>query len=261
MQVWLLVSECLSKVDNAQTDIVYLLFFLSYCKVGKGYPISCLSSSQKSILDIFSDMGLLYLHEAKESTFFPTTIAVNMLEQSASVSESIRRGVNTVSITVIVETNFQVVAYVDSSLHIAMLRLFVDARTMIRLPNMVMGNITRDSAKSAFKLGISAQQIIEFLTNHAHPLTAARLPVIPENVSDQLKLWQAEKKRYACQPAVIVDVKDFAQGSYLSIVYNKLVDYAKDIEALIWTNSDLKEFAVKPDSLVHMKAFAARIDE
>jgi hypothetical protein len=49
---------------------------------------------------------------------------------------------NSMSLTIIVETNFQVVAYVNSNLHLAMLSLFVDTRTMIRLPNMVSSAIS-----------------------------------------------------------------------------------------------------------------------
>jgi hypothetical protein len=85
---------------------------------------------------------------------------------------------------VIVETNSQVVAYVSSDLHLAMLRLFVDIT--VRMPNMAMGRVTRERAKAAYRIGIRAEQIIDFLASHAHPIVSNRtdgLPVIPENVS------------------------------------------------------------------------------
>jgi transcription initiation factor TFIIH subunit 4 len=124
----------------------------------------------------------------------------------------------------------------------------------------VLGNITRDSAKAAFRLGISAQQIIGFLTTHAHALPAKNNPVIPENVSDQLKLWQAEKKRYTCQDAVVVDVHDIAQGAYLVKLFDQLVGYARDIRVLVWANSNLKQFGVTPGGFAHVQAYAETLD-
>jgi transcription initiation factor TFIIH subunit 4 len=56
-----------------------------------------------------------------------------------------------------VETNFKVYAYTNSSLHVAMLSVFVDIVT--RLPNIAIGFITRESLRSALIHGISAQQV------------------------------------------------------------------------------------------------------
>ena len=123
-----------------------------------------------------------------------------------------------------------------------------------------MGNITRDSAKAAFRLGISAKQIIGFLTTHAHPIPAQTVPVIPENVSDQLKLWQAEKKRFVCQPALVIDLHDVAQGSYLVSLFDKLVGYARDMGVLVWANTQLREFGVTPEGFARVQAYAATLD-
>jgi transcription initiation factor TFIIH subunit 4 len=46
----------------------------------------------------------------------------------------------------------------------AMLSLIV--HVTIRLPNAVIGVITRSSVKAAFKTGISATQIVTFLVMH-----------------------------------------------------------------------------------------------
>jgi transcription initiation factor TFIIH subunit 4 len=127
-------------------------------------------------------------------------------------------------------------------------------------PFQLLGNITRDSAKAAFRLGISAHQIIGFLTTHAHPIAAKSHPIIPENVTDQLKLWQAEKKRYTCQAAVVVDVRDVAEGSYLVTLYDQLVRYAADMRVLVWTNAQQREFGVTPEGFSHVQAYAETLD-
>ena len=52
-------------------------------------------------------------------------------------------------------------------LRIAILNLFVTLKS--RLPNLVVGQLTRESVKSALNKGITANQVITYLTHHAHP--------------------------------------------------------------------------------------------
>lgn len=58
-------------------------------------------------------------------------------------------------------------AYTDSELYRAILRLFM--REDYAFPNLVVGQLTRDSLKDAFKKKITARQIMTFLESHAHP--------------------------------------------------------------------------------------------
>ena len=68
---------------------------------------------------------------------------------------------------ILIETNFKVYAYTSSPLQIAILSLFISMQT--RFPNMVVGSLTRDSVREALTRGISAEQIVFYLTSHAHP--------------------------------------------------------------------------------------------
>lgn len=67
-----------------------------------------------------------------------------------------------------VESNFKVYAYTDSLLYRAILRLFM--REDYRFPNMLVGMLTRESLKEAFKKKITTQQIMNFLEAHSHPI-------------------------------------------------------------------------------------------
>ena len=163
-QVWLFVLECLKKTVSSQVDILYMIFMLSFCQAGTGYAISLLSPPQQLLLTDLCDMGLVYIPHREEtrdsssdssssgssSLFYPTHISINMLYIPSPGGASTPSGgsgsggrvlrnnaMNSMSLTIIVETNFQVVAYVSSNLHMAMLSLFVDTRSMIRLSNMV----------------------------------------------------------------------------------------------------------------------------
>jgi transcription initiation factor TFIIH subunit 4 len=151
-QVWFFVLESLKGAGAAkssdQVDILFLIFMLSFCRVGEGYPLRMLSTTQRMLLNDLCDMGLVCIPGS--TLFFPTHIAINMLHIAPDFSSGNAVGskiirdnaLNSMSLTIIVETNFQVVAYVNSNLHLAMLSLFVDTRTMIRLPNMVSSAIS-----------------------------------------------------------------------------------------------------------------------
>jgi transcription initiation factor TFIIH subunit 4 len=99
-------------------------------------------------------------------------------------------------LAIVVQTNFQVVCYTRSKLHISTLGLFCDVTTFRKLPNVIFFHITRDSIRSAFRLGVLADQILRFLHVHAHPmLRNGDQPSVPSNVTDQILLWDKERHR------------------------------------------------------------------
>ena len=57
----------------------------------------------------------------------------------------------------IIETNYKVYAYTNNALQISVLNLFVNLKS--RFPNLVTGQITRDSIKKALDRGIKAEQV------------------------------------------------------------------------------------------------------
>lgn len=79
----------------------------------------------------------------------------------------------------------KVVAYTRSKLHFAMLSLFLELRA--RLPNVIIGAITRESMRRALATGIKGRQVLDFLKWHAHPIVRRRSPVVPENIADQVR--------------------------------------------------------------------------
>ena len=72
----------------------------------------------------------------------------------------------------------QVYAYTSSPLQAAILRLFV--RCECTLPNLFVGTLTRESVTNALGSGLSADAIVEYLRQHAHPHAARRHPIVPE---------------------------------------------------------------------------------
>lgn len=164
----------------------------------------------------FARFGLLFVcRVAGKTAFYPTRVAVNLASNSSrgggsggevrQTSASAARALDAAisapipsrnHLAVIVQTNFQVCAYTRSRLHIATLGLFCDVSSYKMLPNVVFFHLTRDSVRGAFRLGVTAEQILRFLQVHAHPmLRSGGNPLVPHNVCDQILLWNRERER------------------------------------------------------------------
>ncbi len=241
-QVWDFVLQAVRYAENLD-DALALLFMLSYCRFGQGYRLDALTKTQRQLVFEFSQLGVVCMPSPKTAShFFPSRIAIDMIfgaqpSTAADHSDSAHR------MTLIVETNNQVVAYVSSELHLALLKLFVDVS--IRMPNMAIGRITREKSKQAFRAGINAAQIVDFLTIHAHSTVRNRRPVIPENVTDQLTLWEAESFRIQAQEAIVVDLNDIP-GTGVE-TFEALVENLRAVNVLIWHKKETLVLAVVPE--------------
>jgi transcription initiation factor TFIIH subunit 4 len=62
-----------------------------------------------------------------------------------------------------VETNFRLYAFTNIDIEILILSFFVEME--VRMPNFVVGYITRNSVRNALKSGLTVVQIQDFLQN------------------------------------------------------------------------------------------------
>lgn len=186
VQIWQLIHQYLTKFlssqanqDEIRSDILLFLFALPHTSPGTGYPCSLLSPTELSTMRHFVGFGLI-LHHAESNTFYPTSVACSLLSgtvlassspdssplRSPSALLSLRAALSRPSVAgsphlaIVAQTNFSVVAYTSSRLHVAMLGLFCDAESMVRMPNMLVCMMSRDSVKHAIEVyGISAKQV------------------------------------------------------------------------------------------------------
>ena len=128
---------------------------------------------------------------------------------------------------VVVETNFRVYAYTTSPSRRAALSLFASIERV--LPNLVVAAVTRSSCLSALDAGVSAEQIVAHLREHASPRVAHRVPVVPENVADQIRLWEASRRRVRSARAATL-YSDFSSGRE----FEAAVGAAVAAGALLW---------------------------
>ena len=249
---------------------------LSYCEYGggKGYLLDAVSPTQQQLLYEFSYLGIIYLPSITSKYFYPTRAAVNMImhnnKRALMMSDQVLATNADTKMTIITETNSQVIAYVTNELHFHMLQLFVDVQC--RLPGMAVGRLTREKARSAFNMGISAAQIIEFLLMHSHPVVSQKKKstfltiqqassntsaagntnpiLIPENIIDQLVLWENETHRLRTEEVIVIDMNEAIASIHtdqhvLHIdMYNKLIRYVKQMDLAEWYHADKYIFAV-----------------
>ncbi|KAF0755421.1 hypothetical protein AaE_004974 [Aphanomyces astaci] len=150
-QTWIFVLEYMKDIDRkgilSAEEMLQFLFQMSYCRMNEYYAVADLTRHQQQLLGDLVELGLLYRRGAKATRFYTTSLAVNlifggMLGQTRS-SITMSQGLDHLHrpsksphlppptaadahLLIVVETNFKVYAYTQSSLHIAMLSVFVD---------------------------------------------------------------------------------------------------------------------------------------
>ena len=102
-------------------------------------------------------------------------------------------------------------------------------------------------------MGIKARQIIDFLVSHSHSLVRGKRQVIPDNVIDQLNIWEREKKRIKSKEVVMMSLEALSERPNFDAVFAAVIDCANEQlpNGCIWYNKSAKLIAVNPR--VHSK--------
>ncbi|XP_076912850.1 general transcription and DNA repair factor IIH subunit TFB2-like [Bidens hawaiensis] len=224
-------------VDSA--DLISFLLTLSFHVTGEAYNVNTLDDIQRTTVKDLADLGLIKLQQVGV-WFISTKLATN-LSISLSDASSRKQGY------VVVETNFRLYAYSTSKLHCEILRLF--ARVEYQLPNLIVGSIRKENLHKAFQNGITADQIVSFLQQNARPRVAEKVPSVPENVTDQIRLWESDLNRVEMTPAHFFD--DFPSRD----VFEAACDFAREFSSLLWEDSKKMRLVVKTEIYGHMKDF------
>ncbi|KAI9471267.1 RNA polymerase II transcription factor B 52 kDa subunit [Coemansia sp. RSA 989] len=241
-QVWTVLLQYLKLEEMQNTDVVEVLNFLFQLvslQLGRAYSTEALTRSQRKMLGELRDFGLIFQDNPKR--FYPTHLITSLTSSGMSndsVSDAVQSELTKSSQHgyIILETNCRVYAYTDSPLQIAILNLFV--HLVSRFTNLVTGAVTRDSVRRALAHGITADQIITFLTSNAHPQMQGKTPVLPVTVTDQIRLWEQERNRL--KPTSAFFYKGFPQRQN----FERVLRCAQDMGVLLWANSEKLQMAV-----------------
>lgn len=260
--LWLEASETNKAAGLETVDMLSFLFVLASLELGRAYDTNALTEQRKNMLPSLLDFGLIYIPQHKRSMFFPTRLATTLTSGGSSlrtISEGVAAATAAATTTaggsssqpgsgsgggggplgpsadqkgsVIVETNYRIYAYTQSTLQIAVLALF--CKLNMRFPDMVAGRVTRTSIHQAINFGISADQIISYLAAHAHEqmhrsAALANKPILPPTVVDQIRLWQLENERMKTTGGFLF--RDFED-------HKEFLDtarFAEEIGVLVW---------------------------
>ena len=262
-QVWhilILYVENAEAIGMDSVEVLSFLFLLSSLELGQSYEKQHLTPTQLRTLADLTDFGIVYQHSpASESTrFYPTRLATTLTSDSMALGSPIS-GTFAPSGTsatdqqgagfIIIETNYRLYAYTSSPLQISLIALFTTLK--FRFPNLVTGKLTRQSIRRAVEMGITADQIISYLTTHAHPQMrrfhatkstsnkAGDSPsVLPPTVVDQIRLWQLERDRIKATTGFLF--KDFSTLAE----FEAPCRYAEEIGVLVWKSERRRMFFV-----------------
>eukprot|EP01117_Protostelium_nocturnum_P003334 TRINITY_DN14309_c0_g1_i1.p1 TRINITY_DN14309_c0_g1~~TRINITY_DN14309_c0_g1_i1.p1 ORF type:complete len:464 (+),score=118.73 TRINITY_DN14309_c0_g1_i1:257-1648(+) len=235
-QIWSLLLAYLQGLQNKQ-EALSLLFRLSFLKVGREYSTSELSPYQQEILQDLKEFGIIYFQKKRKDAFYPTRLAITLSSsQSAQNNQNTKTHVSSSNGYIIIEQNYRLYAYTDSPLQISILEQFCKMR--YQLPNMIMGVISRESVRKALRSGITANQIIGYLRQHAHPEMQKNFPVVPETVSDQIRLWEGERNRVQYSEGTLYEA--FPNTS----AFQRTVNYSKDIGVYLWSHIEKERLMV-----------------
>lgn len=227
-QVWFFVLEYLNWVQENGLNLVSILRFIfeiSFTPPGKDLPMEGRSDDVMKCLLHFREMGLLFLRKRKSRRFYPTPLATNLVNgaNKAAMGDP-KNGF------IIAETNYRVYAYTDSELQFRILSLFCEM--LYRFPNLCVMQITRESIQTAVVNGITSEQILHYIRANAHPDMLKNDPIVAPTLADQVTLWAMERDRLVFRDGVLYN--QFLTQKDFEVLKN----YAKDLGALVWENSD-----------------------
>jgi transcription initiation factor TFIIH subunit 4 len=222
-QLWRLLREYIATAERqSSAELASVISFL--LQLGfqgqRSMRAGALPPLERGIAAHMAQLGLLRAFRAGGEVWLcPTRLAVTMAGGAGASAGAAADGF------VVTETNFRLYAYTASPVRQAILRLFV--RCDVLLPNLFVGTITRESVTAALDSGVGAEQVVAYLRQHAHPRVAARVPVVPGVVADQIRLWQRELQRLAAAPGVLYKAWESAE------LYAAAADFAQSIGATL----------------------------
>lgn len=248
-QLWEILVAYMDSVDERKlnrNEVLIFVFRLSFMKLGQGYSVHRLSTDQRIVLQDLEKFGFIWQAAETSSRYYPTSLALAL--SAAPDQDPQRQGGY-----VIAEKSFKVYAYTSSAFQRALLGLFCILHFI--LPNMVVGIITRESVNRAFRIGITAKEIVNYLEQSAHPAMreeakkVGSLVFVPENVSHQIELWEGEIYRHTEEPASLCEMfKSSAE-------YVQVRDFLAERKLLLWNSDEKLMLVLREAGLALLKEF------
>lgn len=228
-QMWLLLIygiELIAATEAEKETYLLALAEISHKKAGTCYK----TSLSKKILHFFSQVGLVDIVQDN---------LVLLRYDSRTLFESDIAEINKF---LIVETNHKVYAYTTSTYELSILSLF--CRIEFKLAFLVVGSISEENINKAFNKGITAQQIVHYLSAYSKYL--------PKAIKDLVFTWESQKKRMSIADSYLytnfLNFSDFRKVFLFCKENNFLIDHDKQkrmVVVKVEAHPFLKDFVKK----------------
>ncbi|RIB10803.1 transcription factor TFIIH complex subunit Tfb2 [Gigaspora rosea] len=260
-QVWAFLIQYLDLASEMLhmnvVEVLNFFFMLGSLELGQDYSVEGLTDTQRQLLDDLTNYGLIYRPKKSSKRYYPTRLATTLTSGNSAIVSNVASNNPTDdddSATeqgfIIVETNYKLYAYTSSQLQISVLNLFCNLQ--FQFSNMVTAELTRESVRKALKHGITASQIISYLTSHAHPQMKKRPALLPSTVVDQIQLWEMELNRLVITNSYLYkEFRTFAD-------YEVVLKHANTLGVVVWSSDSKKMIGITEAGHERVKAFIKR---
>lgn len=258
-QVWDIVLSYMEQSDESKRDeVLQFLFRLSFLKLGMGYPTAGLTDTQRKLLIELNAFGLCYMKNKNATMYYPTRLALNLSSTAGASSSAAAAAAARPADEgyILLETTFRLYAFTTSPFHTALLGLFV--RLDIALPNLLIGTITKESIRHALKSNISSTEIITYLNTYAKSEMRMNTPVLPENVTDQIRLWEGERNRIELQSSHLLE---FDANDTPQVVQLVTAEALKQPQQVLLHHPHKKLLVVTTEGFARIKAFKLALNQ
>lgn len=152
--------------------------------------------------------------------------------------------------------------------------IFADVEA--RLPNLVIARLTRASVGRALDVGVTASLIRRFVESRAHPRMLHNGHGMPDNVRDQLFLWDKVRWHQSTRPSkavhsdkgwfdtwqernrMLVDPGFTISGFESPAEFDAVLGYLRDVKGVLALDERRRVIVVPESVFAGVRAFMAR---
>lgn len=217
-QLFMVIFKFLDSLTD-QTKKLGGIYIISSLILGITPPPSLSSQTNDQFISFLKEINIIDRH------LLPTHLSLYLRPR---YKEEVR-----MESSLIMETNHKLYFYTNDPLQIAIISSFTQITSSF--PNMIGGQLTGSSVAVAFKKGITANQLIEYLKS----LTEASSS-IPMVIEDQIRVWEGMQRRLNGRNRSIL-YKNFAN----TLQFNAVKEETIKRGSLLYSNPLKKVLVVK----------------
>ncbi|KAL6122119.1 hypothetical protein NUSPORA_00858 [Nucleospora cyclopteri] len=229
-QLWYLLLNTLGFFDLEESEALnFLVSILSLKNNTKNQIKKDISVNFYNILEFLHSLGVVLI---EKDCFYTNFSEIYQKPNNLTRNEGF----------MIIETNFKIYAYTSKVYEREILNLF--SKITLDIPGMIRCSLDEEKVINALEKNITIDQLIKYIRTHVYNGTK-----IPENMVNQMRIWDGKRNRIKVYHGILYDNFD----NYNSFM--TLLQFSKNINALIYVNIEKKALFLKSDSKEKIREF------